>query len=134
MMLAALSGMGVNTTSNTSIVMAREFVPAPPTRRVLIPRRRLHLPFCPSCLKPITTQFAMEGENRRQESWRRHLKASVVQAGSGHQGNPDSLAMGEAIGHQPVLQPAAGSQAVELVGETDSNRAPKDAFDEFGTA
>jgi hypothetical protein len=42
--------------------------------------------------------------------------------------------MGEAIGHQPVLQPAAGSQAVELVGETDSNRAAKDAFDEFGTA
>src|SRR5712691_12331776 len=112
--------------------MAREMLPRPTRRRVLIPKRGFHLPFCLSCLKPITTQAAMEGENRPREMWRRRFAAITAQAGSSHQESSDSPATVGATNRLPVPQPVTTVQASEPFEGTDSNRESMGVSDEHG--
>jgi len=59
--------------------MTKEFRPRPLSmRRVLIPKRGFHLPFCQGCCKPITTQFAMSQYNQLQATWKKHWAVAAA--------------------------------------------------------
>jgi hypothetical protein len=99
-------------------------IPSPTIRRVLIPRRVFHPPFCLSCLKPITTQAAMYLHNRLQASWRSQGASVAVEAQSDHPRISDNPAAEETMLQGQVPSPVRvdgnGESAAEQIHPNSS--------------